>query len=310
LGGLNSYLCGGDFLQGFVMGAITGALGAGVGAVLENTALNAFGSQVVGGAIGGGIMGEISGEGFREGAVFGAVTSGLSWKLDKLIPTKKNIFKSKTPFKDLALNSMKRLVYGPLDPMDYIAGLFNDMFSWLFGSGEDVSEVEEVQPQRDEYILPTEGTVTSVYGKRTPPEWYDENGILQKGSDFHFGWDIANVQGTSVVSISEGQVVYAQKLDAKNGNVVIIRHNNGDYSYYFHVQNINVEKGQTVTKGFKIAEIGNIGTGPHLHFAMGRGNVLFRGYYNPIISLPGLADLPRKSGQIVVNNGQFLNVLK
>ena len=32
LGGLNSYLCGGDFLQGFVMGAITGALGAGVGA--------------------------------------------------------------------------------------------------------------------------------------------------------------------------------------------------------------------------------------------------------------------------------------
>jgi RHS repeat-associated protein len=202
----------------------------------------------------------------------------------------------------------------PFDPFDYLFGELQEMFNVLFPGGGEEAQSEKVdeikQTQEDAYILPTEGTVTSVYGKRTPPEWYDENGNLQKGTDFHYGWDIGNAQGTRVVAIGDGEVVYAQKLNDKNGNVVIIKHKNGDYSYYFHVQNMQVKKGDFVTKGINIAEIGNVGTGPHLHFAMARGDTLWKGYYNPIFSLPGLADLPRKSGQVVENNGQFSNVIK
>ena len=92
LGGLDAYLCGGDFMQGFVMGAITGTIGAGVGNVLKGTALgNALGGtstlgfQAVSGAIGGGILGEISGEGFWEGAKFGAISGAISWGVNKYL---------------------------------------------------------------------------------------------------------------------------------------------------------------------------------------------------------------------------------
>ncbi len=78
LGGLDSYLCGGDFMQGFAMGAITGALGAGLNTFTSSLWGSTYTSSIVSGAIAGGIMGEISGEGFEKGAVFGAVTGAIS----------------------------------------------------------------------------------------------------------------------------------------------------------------------------------------------------------------------------------------
>ncbi|NLY75287.1 MAG: RHS repeat-associated core domain-containing protein, partial [Firmicutes bacterium] len=109
LGGLNSYLCGGDFLQGFVMGAFTGALGVGIGSVLENTALNAFALQVVGGAIAGGIMGEISGEGFREGAIFGAFSGAVSWGVQEWFGNSLDKWAGDDPKKIAFVNSVKRM---------------------------------------------------------------------------------------------------------------------------------------------------------------------------------------------------------
>ncbi|NLY74262.1 MAG: hypothetical protein GX075_03060, partial [Firmicutes bacterium] len=89
LGGLDAYLCGGDFMQGFVMGAVTGAIGAGVGNVLKGTALgsalggvNSFGFNVASGAIAGGITGELFGEGFEKGAVYGAISAAISYGVD------------------------------------------------------------------------------------------------------------------------------------------------------------------------------------------------------------------------------------
>ena len=85
LGGLDSYLCGGDFMQGFIMGAMTGAIGAGVNTFVSSawgSTLGAFGSQVVSGAIAGGITGEMFGEGFGKGAVFGAVAGAISYGVD------------------------------------------------------------------------------------------------------------------------------------------------------------------------------------------------------------------------------------
>jgi RHS repeat-associated protein len=89
LGGLDAYLCGGDFMQGFVMGALTGAIGGAVGSVLQNTAWGAalakssgIGFSAVSGAIGGGITGELFGEGFEKGAVHGAVAGAISYGVD------------------------------------------------------------------------------------------------------------------------------------------------------------------------------------------------------------------------------------
>ena len=113
LGGLDSYLNGGDFMQGFVMGAITGAIGAGVGSALSNTAFGAaigsFGTQVVGGAIAGGIVGEISGEGFREGAKFGAISGAVSWGVQKWFGNSLDKWAGEDPKKIEFANSIKRM---------------------------------------------------------------------------------------------------------------------------------------------------------------------------------------------------------
>jgi RHS repeat-associated protein len=85
ISGLDSYLCGGDFLQGFVMGAFTGAMGYGINAFVGQAwgaTLGAVGTRVVSGAIAGGIMGGISGQGAIKGAVYGAVSGVISYEMD------------------------------------------------------------------------------------------------------------------------------------------------------------------------------------------------------------------------------------
>ena len=82
LGGLDSYLCGGDFMQGFVMGAITGAIGAGVNTFANSLWGSTLTTQIVSGAIAGGITGELFGEGFKKGVQHGAIAGAISWGVD------------------------------------------------------------------------------------------------------------------------------------------------------------------------------------------------------------------------------------
>ena len=111
LGGLDSYLNGGDFLQGFAMGAITGALGGAVGTALQGTAWGAalaetskVGFGAVSGAIGGGITGELFGEGFGKGAVFGAVSGAIS---GKIADSKVGDFAKKNWFNNALVDGLK-----------------------------------------------------------------------------------------------------------------------------------------------------------------------------------------------------------
>ena len=111
LGGLDAYLCGGDFMQGFAMGAITGALGGAVGGALGNTAWGAalaetskVGFGAVSGAIGGGITGELFGEGFGKGAVFGAVSGAIS---GKIADSKVGDFAKKNWFNNALVDGLK-----------------------------------------------------------------------------------------------------------------------------------------------------------------------------------------------------------
>lgn len=57
------------------------------------------------------------------------------------------------------------------------------------------------------------------------------------------------------------------------GKYVVIRHNNGIYTQYAHLNTIQVSVGQTVSKGKVIGGMGRTGhaTGIHLHFAAFRG---------------------------------------
>lgn len=61
-------------------------------------------------------------------------------------------------------------------------------------------------------------------------------------------------------------------FDSDCGNYLILLHENGAATYYFHCQDILAEEGQKVKSGEQIATVGNTGksTGPHLHFGVSR----------------------------------------
>lgn len=71
------------------------------------------------------------------------------------------------------------------------------------------------------------------------------------------GIDISGKAGQSIVAAAGGKVMYAGSGIRGYGNLVIIKHTSNLLSAYAHNKTILVKEGQTVSKGQKIAEMGN-----------------------------------------------------
>jgi lipoprotein NlpD len=71
------------------------------------------------------------------------------------------------------------------------------------------------------------------------------------------GVDIAGKQGQAVVASAPGKVVYSGSGLRGYGKLVIIKHNKTYLSAYAHNDQVIVKEGQSVSKGQKIAEMGN-----------------------------------------------------
>ncbi|CAA9302354.1 Putative peptidase [uncultured Coleofasciculus sp.] len=143
--------------------------------------------------------------------------------------------------------------------------------------GETVSpEIPALYPpdsptQSNSYIWPAKGVLTSGYGWR----W----------GRMHKGIDIAAPVGTPVVAAAPGVVAKAGWNSGGYGNLVEIQHPDGSLTLYAHNNRILVRRGQEVTQGQQIAEMGSTGhsTGPHTHFEV---HTTGRGAVNPIAFLP------------------------
>lgn len=112
------------------------------------------------------------------------------------------------------------------------------------------------------FLWPAPGIVTSPFGARRsygpgPPT----------GS--HSGVDLANSTGTAVNASANGRVVLAEWVESF-GNVVMLDHGQGIYTYYLHMQSGEVVKGQTVQRGDLVGLMGQegIATGPHVHWSL------------------------------------------
>lgn len=90
--------------------------------------------------------------------------------------------------------------------------------------------------------------------------------ILQKWRA-HLGTDFAATTGTPARTVGDGTVEFAGVQNGY-GNVVFIKHRNGNETVYAHLSKINVQRGQSVSQGETIGLVGATGwaTGPHLHF--------------------------------------------
>ena len=81
------------------------------------------------------------------------------------------------------------------------------------------------------------------------------------------GIDIEGTMGQEINAVSNGKVIYSGSDLRGYGNLVIVKHNKDYLSVYAHNSKILVKEGQTVSKGQKIAEMGNSGTDAvKLHF--------------------------------------------
>ena len=85
------------------------------------------------------------------------------------------------------------------------------------------------------------------------------------------GVDIAGKAGDPVIASGDGKIVYSGTGLRGYGKLVIIKHNATYLSAYAHNQTILVKEGQNVTKGQKIAEMGNTDADQvKLHFEVRR----------------------------------------
>lgn len=84
----------------------------------------------------------------------------------------------------------------------------------------------------------------------------------------HGGLDLISQQGEPVYAVADGVVKDVEHSSKGLGNVVTIDHGGGYTSRYAHLENTRVSKGQKVSRGKQIGQVGMSGNSfaPHLHY--------------------------------------------
>lgn len=82
------------------------------------------------------------------------------------------------------------------------------------------------------------------------------------------GGDVKSVDGGEVTAVSDGKSQPFQGF----GNTVVVKHSNGYYSRYSHLDSMDVKVGDKVSKGQKLGVEGNTGAsrGTHLDFGISK----------------------------------------
>lgn len=119
-------------------------------------------------------------------------------------------------------------------------------------SSDDVDDSEEAEL---DWSMPAEGKLIASFSESA-----NRKGI-----------DIAGKLGQPVVASAPGKVVYSGSGLRGYGKLVIIKHNKTYLSAYAHNDQVLVKEGQSVTRGQKIATMGNTDTDQvKLHFEVRR----------------------------------------
>jgi len=105
----------------------------------------------------------------------------------------------------------------------------------------------------------TAGYISSRFGNRTDP--------FTGRRAFHKGIDFAGREGSEVVAVASGVVIWSGERSGY-GQLVEVNHGNGYVTRYAHNADNLVAVGDTVKRGQMIARMGDTGraTGPNLHF--------------------------------------------
>ena len=145
-----------------------------------------------------------------------------------------------------------------------------DLLADISKRDEEMSRLPSLWPVADR-----KGRISSRFGYRRDP--------FNRRLRHHSGTDIAAPHGTRVMSTGAG-VVKESTYDGDYGNIVKISHGNGLETWYAHLSERSVKKGQPVERGQFIGKVGSTGrsTGPHLHYEVHKnGKVVDAEVYLP-----------------------------
>ena len=114
----------------------------------------------------------------------------------------------------------------------------------------------------DSFVWPVGGSITSGFGLQ---RYFNKQ---QRRP--HSGIDIATARGTPIAAPANGVVLRTGSLFF-DGNFVLVSHGLGLQSFYAHLDEIAVNKGDTLGVGQLLGTVGATGrvTGPHLHWSIG-----------------------------------------
>ena len=108
--------------------------------------------------------------------------------------------------------------------------------------------------------VPGYGRITSPFGYRIHP--------ISGTRKMHTGIDIGTSGATPPIVAANGGTVIYSGWKGGYGKAIMIDHGGGIVTLYAHCSSLHVSKGQAVSRGQTIANVGSTGnsTGPHLHF--------------------------------------------
>ncbi len=114
------------------------------------------------------------------------------------------------------------------------------------------------------------------------------SGFGSRWGRMHNGTDLAAPHGTPIHSTADGVVIHAG-WQSGYGRLVKIKHAFGIETRYAHMSKIRVKKGQRVSRGDRIGDMGNTGrsTGTHLHYEVRVGGKAI----NPMIYIKAARDV-------------------
>lgn len=134
----------------------------------------------------------------------------------------------------------------------------DEAYNRLNKVGVEAAKPAEVKPEAKPEVKPEAAPVAAGGPDDVPWMWPTSAKLTTPYSDAgNKGLDFAGKAGDPVLAASDGKVVYAGSGLRGFGELVIVKHNGTYLSAYAHNRKILVKEGQQVSRGQKIAEMGN-----------------------------------------------------
>ncbi|AKO96602.1 MAG: DUF5930 domain-containing protein [Marinovum algicola] len=153
---------------------------------------------------------------------------------------------------------------------------------------EDSKRANRILNQMDRLNLYRIAAAKAPFANPLKDSYRFTSGFGYRWGRLHAGADFASAHGTPIYSTADGIVVHAG-WQSGYGKLVKIQHEFGIETRYAHMSKIRVKKGQRVSRGDRIGDMGNTGrsTGTHLHYEVRVGGKAV----NPMIYLKAAKDV-------------------